>query len=87
MQLQCQSSRTRRDDGKHDAWNKHVQVASQAKITTEDYGPDDERQEVGREEREHLRRHHVPRIQKQKVKKMTQAKNQERKEIGRTVVR
>ena len=68
LQRAQELSRTQREDGKQDAWNRHAQVASEARVTTEEYGPDDERQRVGREERELLPRHNVPRIQNSSAK-------------------
>ena len=50
--------RTQREDGKKDAWNRHAQVASQAKA---------ERHEVRRDEQQF-------RTVQQQVKKMTQAR-------------
>ena len=60
-----------------------MQVASQTKVTAEKYGPNDERQEVGSEERELLTRHHFPRIQNSSAtgQEDDQGQNQERKEI------
>ena len=64
MQQECRDSvkvklkrtqeltRTQREDGKHDAWNGHAQVASQAKAVPDEYGPDAERQDVRRDEQE-----------------------------------
>ena len=60
-------TRTQREDGKQDAWNGHVQVASQATAVPEEYGPDAERQEVKRDEQEF-------RKAQQQVKKTTQAR-------------
>ena len=42
-------TRTQHEDGKQDAWNGHAQVASQAMPVPEEYGPDAERQEVKRD--------------------------------------
>ena len=80
--------RTQREDGKQDAWNRHAHVASQAKVTTEEHGPDDERQEAGREERELLTRHHVTRIQNSSAtgQEDDPDQGQERRKIGRAVV-
>ena len=56
-----------REDGKQDAWNGPVQVASQATAVPEQYGPDAERQEVKRDEQEF-------RKAQQQFKKTTQAR-------------
>ena len=44
--------RSKREDGKQYAWKGHAQVASQAKAVPDEYGPEAERQEVGRDEQE-----------------------------------
>ena len=56
--------RTQREDGKQDGWSRHAQVASQAKAVPGEYGPDAERQDVGRDEQEF-------RTAQQQVKKKT----------------
>ena len=64
LQRTQELTRTQHEDGKHDAWNGHAQVASQAMAVPEEYGPDAERQEVKRDEQEF-------RTAQQQVKKTT----------------
>ena len=73
LQRTLERSRTLREDGKQDAWNRHAHVASQAKVTTEEHGPDDERQEAGRELPRDIMSREFRAAQLQ-VKKMTQTK-------------